>query len=38
LGSLPTTQTVNIEILWPNGGKQAAADLKANRYHQITER
>jgi enediyne biosynthesis protein E4 len=38
LGTLPATQTINIEILWPNGGKQAAADLKANRYHQITER
>jgi len=37
LGSLPAKPTVDIEIFWPNGGKQSVADLKINRYHQITE-
>src|SRR5262249_48225480 len=37
LGSWPANRTVDIEIFWPNGGKQSVADLKINRYHQITE-
>jgi hypothetical protein len=38
LGVLPANRTVDIEILWPNGGKQAVAGLKINQYHQITEK
>jgi hypothetical protein len=37
LGNLPSNQTVNIDIVWPNGGKQTANSLAINRYHQITE-
>jgi hypothetical protein len=37
LGGLAANQTVNIEILWPNGARQNATALKINRYHQIVE-
>lgn len=37
LGGWPTNQTVDIEILWPNGGRQAETALKTNRYHLIRE-
>ena len=37
LASWPSNQTLDIEILWPNGGRQTAAALKTNRYHQIRE-
>jgi hypothetical protein len=37
LGSIPAHQTVDIEILWPNGKRQTATALETNRYHQIME-
>jgi hypothetical protein len=37
LGRLAANRTVDIEILWPNGGRQSVAGLKINRYNQITE-
>ena len=37
LGSSAPNQTLDIEILWPNGAKQTAVALNANRYHQIVE-
>ena len=38
LGNLPSTQTVNIEILWPSGTRQTVTELKTNRYHEVVER
>jgi enediyne biosynthesis protein E4 len=37
LGNLPAHHPVDVEILWPNGGKQGATSLDINRYHQISE-
>lgn len=37
LGGLAADQTVNLEILWPNGTRQNVTALKINRYHQIVE-
>src|SRR5215471_7440644 len=37
LGIFPAHQTVDIEILWPNGKRQTATALATNRYHQIME-
>jgi hypothetical protein len=37
LGGLAANQTVNIEILWPNGARQNATALKINRYHEVVE-
>jgi enediyne biosynthesis protein E4 len=36
LGSSPPNH-VEIEILWPNGGRQTATALRTNRYQQIVE-
>jgi hypothetical protein len=37
LGNLPSNRAVDVDIVWPNGGKQSANSLAVNRYHQITE-
>jgi len=37
LGNLATSNTVEVEILWPNGGTQTTAPLQINRYHRIIE-
>jgi hypothetical protein len=37
LGSIPAHQTMDLEILWPNGKRQTATALETNRYHQIME-
>lgn len=37
LGSLPASHPVDLEIVWPNGGRQVATSLEINRYQQIPE-
>jgi len=37
LGNLTASHTVDVEIIWPNGGTQVASSLVINRYHQIVE-
>jgi len=38
LGNLASTQSVNIEILWPSGTRQTVTELKINHYHEVVER
>jgi enediyne biosynthesis protein E4 len=37
LGNLPPSHRVDVEIVWPNGGKQVVPSLPINRYHRIVE-
>lgn len=37
LGNLPPSRRVDVEVLWPNGGKQVVSSLPVNRYHRIVE-
>jgi hypothetical protein len=37
LGNLPANHSVDVEIVWPNGGTQVASSLQINRYHRIAE-
>ena len=37
LGSLPASHRVDVEIVWPNGGKQTVPSLPVNRYHRVAE-
>jgi hypothetical protein len=37
LGKLAVSQHVDVEIVWPNGGRQVASALEINRYHRIAE-
>jgi enediyne biosynthesis protein E4 len=37
LGNLTANHSVDVEIVWPNGGKQVASSLLINRYHRIVE-
>jgi len=37
LGSFAANHSIDIEIVWPNGGTQLASSLQINRYHRIVE-
>jgi enediyne biosynthesis protein E4 len=37
LGNLASSHRVDVEIVWPNGGKQVVSSLPINRYHRIVE-
>jgi hypothetical protein len=37
LGNLAASHSVDMEIVWPNGGTQVASSLPINRYHRIVE-
>jgi hypothetical protein len=37
LGNLPSGRSVDVEVVWPNGGTQVATALEINRYHKIVE-
>jgi hypothetical protein len=37
LGNLAANHSVDVEIVWPNGGIQVASSLQINRYHRIVE-
>jgi hypothetical protein len=37
LGKLAASHTVDVAIVWPNGGTQVASSLDTNRYHRIVE-